>query len=155
MTLAAKNCIFPKILSMWTFLRPPPSLAWTIVDIWLPPSPPLHVHVVIEWPPTWTRFWPNLTNHILGWAIRTSVFEDPQHQPQSLRFFEVEDWVLDKEQYRLAMGICTRRKSGICKGALEPTRTFYTLKFMILISLSKSVGSLKIHKGLIFHFKTS
>ena len=62
---------------------------------------------------------------------------------------------ISKEQFRLAMGICTRRKSGICKGALEPTRTFYTLKFMILISLSKSVGSLKIHKGLIFDFKTS
>ena len=27
----------------------------------------------------------------VGWAIRTSVFEDPQPQPQSLRFFEVED----------------------------------------------------------------
>ena len=31
--------------------------------------------------------------HQQGWAIRTSVSEDPQPQPQSLRFFEVEDWV--------------------------------------------------------------
>ena len=27
----------------------------------------------------------------LGWPIETSIFEDPQSQPQSLRFFEVED----------------------------------------------------------------
>ena len=31
------------------------------------------------------------TSNELGWAIRTSVSEDPQPQPQSLRFFEVED----------------------------------------------------------------
>ena len=39
-----------KILSTWTFTKPPPSLAWTIMDIWLTPSPPPPVHVVIECP---------------------------------------------------------------------------------------------------------
>ena len=27
----------------------------------------------------------------LGWSIETSISEDPQPHPQSLRFFEVED----------------------------------------------------------------
>ena len=46
--LGAKMVHFTNILSTWTFIIPPPSLTWTIVDIWLPPSPPLLVHVVIE-----------------------------------------------------------------------------------------------------------
>ena len=29
--------------------------------------------------------------HPLGWSIETSISEDPQPHPQSLRFFEVED----------------------------------------------------------------
>ena len=42
--------IFLKKLSTWTFSIPPPFLTWTILDIWLPPSLPLIVQVVIEWP---------------------------------------------------------------------------------------------------------
>ena len=52
--------------------------------------------------------------------------------------------VWSKEQYRLATGICTRRKSGICQGALELTRMLLTSKFMILFLLPNTGGSLKI-----------
>ena len=31
-----------------------------------------------------------------------------------------------KEQFRLVMGICTRRKSRICQGALELKRMIYS-----------------------------
>ena len=44
------NYHFSKILSTWTFKRPPTYLAWTIVDIWLTTHPPHLVHVVCEWP---------------------------------------------------------------------------------------------------------
>jgi len=64
------------------------------------------------------------------------------------------DLEYEKEQFRLAMGICTRRKSGNCQGALEPTRMFCTSKIMIFIPLLVSVGSCKVHLVLIFQFKT-
>ena len=38
----------------------------------------------------WLRTKPILLS-ILGWSIETSISEDPQPHPQSLRFFEVED----------------------------------------------------------------
>ena len=39
-SLISQNTTFSKeILSTWTSLRPPPSLMWTIMDIWETPSP--------------------------------------------------------------------------------------------------------------------
>ena len=41
---------FFRILSTWTFTRPPTYLTWTIMDICPTTHPPHLVHVVFEWP---------------------------------------------------------------------------------------------------------
>ena len=39
----------------------------------------------------WAAKLPEVKRFELGLPIGTSIYEDPQSQPQSLRFFEVED----------------------------------------------------------------